>query len=226
MMTFAHALHYDPAVALAATNRLGQTNHALTLWSTMLATRTKSGERKCFKSENAKKVCALGLMAVLRAPDDALTPEIRGSLNVIVDSLVSLLGDLRRKSRKERRTRRAASDDYRGKSRTTTSTMSQSTTRRTTETMIYSSTPPRSRHWRKRRRTPIRARGGIGGGFDDDDDDDDEGGFWFDDDDEEDYTSPLDDIDAFIAFSECMNALQGSRQRTRWVRHPSNSRRV
>ena len=62
---------------------------------------------------------------------------------------------------------------------------------------------------------PIRARrwGGFGGGFDDDDDDDDEGGFWFDDDDEEDYTSPLDDIDAFIAFSECMNALQGSQRR-------------
>ena len=56
---------------------------------------------------------------------------------------------------------------------------------------------------------PYARGGGFGGGFDDDDDDD-EGGFWFDDDDEEDYTSPLDDIDAFIAFSECMNALQGS----------------
>ena len=212
MMTFAHALHYDPAVALAATNRLGQTNHALTLWSTMLATRTKSGERKCFKSENAKKVCALGLMAVLRAPDDALTPEIRGSLNVIVDSLVSLLGDLRTQiaqrkedeaSGKRRLPWEESDDDEYDVSKYDEEDDGD-------DDLQFDATTLEALAKKAQDADPYARGGGFGGGFDDDDDDDDEGGFWFDDDDEEDYTSPLDDIDAFIAFSECMNALQGS----------------
>ena len=156
MMTFAHALHYDPAVALAATNRLGQTNHAprcgQRCWrgpSRASASVSSRRTRKGLRARSHGGVARARRRA--HARDSRVFERHRGFARVAARRFS-------RKSRKERRTRRAASDDYRGKSRTTTSTMSQSTTRRTTGTMIYSSTPPRSRHWRKRRRTPIRVQ--------------------------------------------------------------------
>ena len=214
MLTFAHALHYDPAIALATTNRLGETNRTLTLWSTMLATKTKSGERKCFASEHAKKVCALGLMGVLRAPDDTLTPEIHGSMNVIMDSLVSLLGDLRaqiaRRKEDEASGKRRFPWDVSDDDDDEYDVSKYDDDDEGDDDVQFDATTLEALAKKARDADPYAfARGGgaFGGGFDDDDDDD---GFWFDDDDDETYTSPLDDVDAFIAFSECMNALQGS----------------
>lgn len=203
MMTFAHALYYNPVLALTATNRTGKTNEVFVRWSTMLAARKKSGERAYFASEHAKKVCALGLMSMLTAPSEVLTPEIRGAMGVILDNLVLLLDDLKaqiaeRESDEATGRRRypwdGGSDDDDDYDDADFDDDDEN------EDLHFDESTLRALAKKAQDADPFARHGDI-------DDSDDE--FWFDDD-TDGCTSPLDDIDTFIAFSDFMNALQSS----------------
>lgn len=203
MMTYAHALHYNASLALAATNRTGKTNEVFALWSNMLAERRKSGERKNFTSEHAKKVCALGLMALLQAPAESLTPEIRGALGGILDTLISLLEDLRWQITERK------SDEASGKSRHQWNGLGLFDGEDEYEEhnfdeedddgeMHFDATTLRALAKQAQDADPYSRAGDV--------DSEDDEHFFFDDDDDS-CQSPLDDIDTFIVFSECMNQL-------------------
>lgn len=202
MMTYAHAMHYNPALALAATNKNGTTPQVLATWSQMLNERKKSGERKCFTGERAKKVCALGLIGLLRAPSQMLTPELQGAMGGILNTLSDLLTDLQAQiaKRKEdeasgvRRNPYDFDDDDEDYEELDIEDDDG-------EDLNFDETTLRALAQRAGAANPF-----YGGAFGDDDDDED---FWFDDDDET-CTSPLDDIDPFISFSELMNEMQSS----------------
>lgn len=198
MMTFAHALHYNASLALMATNRSGKTNEVFALWSSMLNERTKSGERKRFTTESSKKVCALGLMALLRAPAEVLTPEIHGALGGILATLLDLLGSLR-----EQITSRKA-DEASGVRRRPWELSDEEEydepdfdDEDQDEDLQFDETTLRALAKNAKDADPHAAR------YNDDDDDDDFD--FFADDDE--CTSPLDDIDTFITFSDFLNEL-------------------
>ena len=204
MMTFAHALHYNPVLALQATNRTGATNEVFARWSAMLSVRTKSGDRHCFTSEHSKKVCALGLMSLMTAPDDVLTPEIRGALGGILDTLVSLVQDLKtqiddrtqdEQSGKRRYPWEESDEEYEDPNGLVDDDEDDENA-----DLQFDEATLRALAKKAQDADPYSRAGDI-------DDSDDE--FWFDDDDDS-CTSPLDDIDTFIALSDCMNALQAS----------------
>jgi hypothetical protein len=203
MMTYAHALHYNASLALAATNRTGKTNEVFALWSNMLAERRKSGERKNFTSEHAKKVCALGLMALLQAPAESLTPEIRGALGGILDTLISLLEDLRWQITERK------SDEASGKSRHQWNGLGlfdggdeyeehNFEEEAEDEDLHFDATTLRALAKQAQDADPYARAGDV--------DSEDDEHFFFDDDDDS-CQSPLDEIDTFIVFSECMNQL-------------------
>ena len=201
MMTYAHALHYNASLALVATNRTGKTNEVFALWSNMLAARKKSGERKNFTSEHAKKVCALGLMALLQAPAESLTPEIRGALGGILDTLISLLEDLRAQIAERK------SDEASGKSRHPWDNLFEDEDEYEEHNfdeedddgeLHFDATTLRALAKQAQDADPYSRAGDV--------DSEDDEHFFFDDDDDS-CQSPLDEIDTFIVFSECMTQL-------------------
>jgi hypothetical protein len=78
----------------------------------MLGARTKSGKRRHHRREHDKKICALGLLALLSAPAAALPPECQAAYGQMASALVSLLSDL--KTQIAERKEMEANDDGRG----------------------------------------------------------------------------------------------------------------
>jgi len=209
MMTYAHALHYNASLALMATNRTGKTNDVFALWSSMLNERNKLGERKRFTTEKGKKICAFGLMALLRAPVEAFTPEIHGALGGIVTTLIDLLCSLQdqvtaRKAEEASGNRKRpweVSDDEEEYDEPDIEDEDEEEDLHFDETTL--------------RALAKNARDADPHGNHDEDDSDDEYDLFADDDD---CTSPLDDVDTFIAFAEFLNEFGSMGDRVGAVR--------
>jgi len=90
------ALHYNAALTLAALHRLGATQQLLGGWSELITARRPSGRKPAhFRQQRLKKLCLLGLVALLRAPDEALPGPVAGGLPQVLRGAVQLLTDLR-----------------------------------------------------------------------------------------------------------------------------------
>jgi hypothetical protein len=112
MQVVANCLYYDAALALDILNKNGRTASTLAKWFEMLGARTKSGKRRHHRREHDKKICALGLLALLSAPAAALPPECQAAYGQMASALVSLLSDL--KTQIAERKEMEANDDGRG----------------------------------------------------------------------------------------------------------------
>lgn len=90
------ALHYNAPLALAALHRLGAAQQLLGGWSEMIAARRPSGRKPAhFRQQRLKKLCALGLAALLRAQDEALQPAVAAGLPQVLQGAMRLLSDLK-----------------------------------------------------------------------------------------------------------------------------------
>lgn len=88
------ALHYNAGLTLAALHRLGAAGPFMAGWSDMIAARRPSGRKPAhFRQQRLKKLASLGLVALLRAPDDALGP-LAGGLPAVLRGALTLLNDL------------------------------------------------------------------------------------------------------------------------------------
>lgn len=85
----ANALYYNAAFTLSMLHKLGVATEIFNLWFQMLQQVKKSGVRVNFKREHDKKVCCLGLIALLSLPTDQLPGEalsrvFRATLDLLV----------------------------------------------------------------------------------------------------------------------------------------------
>lgn len=90
------ALHYNPSLALAALHRLGATQLLLGGWADLISARRPSRRKPAhFRQQRLKKLCVLGLVALLSAPDDALQPQLIAGLPSVLRGCVQVLSDLK-----------------------------------------------------------------------------------------------------------------------------------
>ncbi|KAI8465003.1 MAG: armadillo-type protein [Monoraphidium minutum] len=95
VVLIAVALHYDAALTLGALHRLGAAGPLLAGWAEMAAARRPSGRKPAhFRQQRLKKLAALGLAALLRAPDDALGPALSAALPQVLRGALTVLADL------------------------------------------------------------------------------------------------------------------------------------
>jgi hypothetical protein len=90
------ALHYNAPLTIAALHRLGATQQLLGGWSDLIAARRSSGRKPAhFRQQRLKKLCLLGLVALLCAPDEALQGPLASGLPQVLRGAVQVLSDLR-----------------------------------------------------------------------------------------------------------------------------------
>lgn len=90
------ALHYNSALALGALHRLGATQQLLGGWADLVNARRPSGRKPAhFRQQRLKKLCVLGLVALLAAPDEALQPQLVAGLPSVLRGCVQVLSDLK-----------------------------------------------------------------------------------------------------------------------------------
>ncbi|KAG1660790.1 hypothetical protein FOA52_011331 [Chlamydomonas sp. UWO 241] len=95
--TAANALYYNAPLALGLLGQQapGAVAQFFGLWFSMIFANKKSGKPKHFRRMHDKKVCVLGLVAVLATPDASLPMEIKAGLPQIMAGLLRLLGALK-----------------------------------------------------------------------------------------------------------------------------------
>lgn len=90
------ALHYNAGLTLAALGRLGATQQLLGGWSELVAARRPNGRKPAhFRQQRLKKMVALGLVALLSAPDEALAGPLAAGLPSVLSGAVQVLADLK-----------------------------------------------------------------------------------------------------------------------------------
>lgn len=90
------ALHYNATLTLAALHRLGATQQLLGGWADLLAARRSHGRKPAhFRQQRLKKLCVLGLVALLGASDEALTAPLVAGLPSVMRGCVQVLSDLK-----------------------------------------------------------------------------------------------------------------------------------
>jgi len=200
----ANCLYYDPGLTLGILEKNNQLQPALGTWFAMLGARTKTGQRKHHKREHDKKVCALGLLALLSAPSDRVPADVRAGLGRVADALVALLVDLKAQiaARKEEEAEFSANggrfwddedDEY-----------DEELGEEGDEGDAQLEMDDAQLAKLAARAQRVNPYGDAGGDSEDDSDDD---GMLTDD---ENVTSPIDKIDPFVAFAEMMQGMQGT----------------
>ena len=204
----ANCLWYNAALTLDILVKNGALGTALQTWFGMLNDRTRKGgnKRKHHRREHDKKVCILGLVALIQTPAQSLPAEVAAGMGQICAAVVSLLVDLREqeKERKEFEAKHPGGfygwgsdeegfggDEDLGDDDEEEEELDHAEL----EAMAKRATAV----------NPYRRRTG-----DEDDDEDDED---FDDGmltDDENFTSPIDDVDPFVLFAETVHATQST----------------
>ena len=199
----ADCLYYNPTLTLDILNKNNRTGEALSTWFQMLSLRTKGGKRKHHRREHDKKVCVLGLLALLSAPTESLPAEVRAAYGQIGATLVSLLVDL--KTQIAERKEMEANVDENGWPRgwgdddddDFDEELGEDDDEGDDEPLDDATLAKLARQAQR-----VNPFGGRGHGDDDDDDSDDDGMLT----DDENVTSPIDEVDPFISFAEMMTA--------------------
>ena len=205
MQVVANCLYYDAALALAILNKNGRTAATLARWFEMLGARAKSGKRRHHRREHDKKICALGLLALLSAPASSLPPECQAAYGQMAAALVSLLSDL--KTQIAERKEMEANDDGRGGWPAGWSDDDEfdeelGEDQDEGDEPVGLDEAALAKLAAKARAVNPFGNGTRGYGGGDSDDSDDDGMLT----DDENVTSPLDAVDPFVSFAEMMAA--------------------
>jgi len=96
MEVVANALYYNPLLTMQQLAHKGALQYVFTSWFTMISkTSEKSGKMLYFKQINNKKICVLGLGALLQLPTDAVPPEVHAGMPQVFQGVVHLLVKLK-----------------------------------------------------------------------------------------------------------------------------------
>uniref|UniRef100_A0ACD5Z4B3 Uncharacterized protein n=1 Tax=Avena sativa TaxID=4498 RepID=A0ACD5Z4B3_AVESA len=83
VQVIANALYYNPSLTLATLHKLGVVTEIFNLWFGMLEQVKKSGMRANFRREHDKKVCCLGLTSLIGLPAEALVRIFKATLELL-----------------------------------------------------------------------------------------------------------------------------------------------
>jgi hypothetical protein len=87
----ANGLYYNAPMCLTILQHLGVTSEIFQVWFQMLYAVKKTGKPLHFVREHDKKVCILGLASLLAVPSAAMPPELQAGLDQVYKALLKLL---------------------------------------------------------------------------------------------------------------------------------------
>lgn len=79
-MVVANALYYNASLALSVLSQMGVVGSFFSTWFAAIFANKKSGKPKHFRRMHDKKVCVLGLVAMMAVPDEGLPADIKAGL--------------------------------------------------------------------------------------------------------------------------------------------------
>lgn len=205
MGVVANALFYNAPLALAALTRLDAVLPTFSAWFDMINRRTAKHNSSCFRSLHTKKVCVLGLLALLESADASLPPLLSSSLPQVVGGVLTLLEDYKALEEKIAKEEAEAegeegSDDDEGE-----------------EDEEEEDDEAADEYLENLSKLARKHRAAREGNDSDSDDDDGGGGTFWEEDDDDNVETPIDDVDPFVALSDAVARLQAAHAQ-RWQR--------
>ncbi|KAK3204665.1 hypothetical protein Dsin_018711 [Dipteronia sinensis] len=196
MQVIADALFYNSSLTLSILHKLGVATEVFNLWFQMLQQVKKSGVRVNFKREHDKKVCCLGLTALLPLPSDQLPGEALGRVfKATLDLLVAYKDQVAESAKEEE----AEDDDDMDGFQTDDEDDGDGSDKE----MGVDAEDGDEADSIRLQKLAAQARSFRPNDEDDDDSDDDYS-------DDEELQSPIDEVDPFIFFVDAVKAMQAS----------------
>ncbi|KAK4857316.1 hypothetical protein QYF36_026845 [Acer negundo] len=196
MQVIADALFYNSSLTLSILHKLGVATEVFNLWFQMLQQVKKSGVRVNFKREHDKKVCCLGLTALLPLPSDQLPGEALGRVfKATLDLLVSYKDQVAESAKEEE----AEDDDDMDGFQTDDEDDGDGSDKE----MGVDAEDGDEANSIRLQKLAAQARSFRPNDEDDDDSDDDYS-------DDEELQSPIDEVDPFIFFVDAVKVMQAS----------------
>ncbi|KAL5781974.1 hypothetical protein ACOSP7_007003 [Xanthoceras sorbifolium] len=194
MQVIADALFYNSSLTLSILHKLGVATDVFNLWFQMLQQVKKSGARANFKREHDKKVCCLGLTALLALPADQLPAEALGRVfKATLDLLVAYKDQVAESAKEED----AEDDDDMDGFQTDDEDDGDGSDKE----MGVDAEDGDEADSNRLQKLAAQARAFRPNDEDDDDSDDDYS-------DDEELQSPIDEVDPFIFFVDTVKAMQ------------------
>ncbi|KAK2641702.1 hypothetical protein Ddye_023465 [Dipteronia dyeriana] len=195
MQVIADALFYNSSLTLSILHKLGVATEVFNLWFQMLQQVKKSGVRVNFKREHDKKVCCLGLTALLPLPSDQLPGEALGRVfKATLDLLVAYKDQVAESAKEEE----AEDDDDMDGFQTDDEDDGDGSDKE----MGVDAEDGDEANSIRLQKLAAQARSFRPNDEDDDSDDDYS--------DDEELQSPIDEVDPFIFFVDAVKAMQAS----------------
>ncbi|GAX74708.1 hypothetical protein CEUSTIGMA_g2156.t1 [Chlamydomonas eustigma] len=195
----ANALHYNAPLTLSLLQQQGALQSFLTLWFTMIFTQKKSGKGKHFKLMHDKKVCVLGLVAILTSPDEALPAEVRAGMSQLMAGVMKLLVALKTQQEEVAKLAEEGEED---EEEDEEDWDADALDDEDEDEDGEGGDEDGDAYLKRLERIAAKQGEGDEDEEEEDDDDDDD---WTDDEEEE---TPIDPIDPFVLFSDCLARLQ------------------
>lgn len=199
MVVISNAIFYSPALALQALQRLGAVEAVFSQWFELIFKRRRGGKPEHFRLISQKRSVALGLIALLNQPDEALPPQLAAGLPQVLAGVLRVLEDL-----KVQEEEKAKEEEEEGEEEEDEEDFEEEEEE---EEEGFTAIEADQATERKLRAA---ARSWLGKDGENDDDSDEEG--WTDED--EDAESPLDQICPFAALAEALQAGSPARAAT------------
>jgi hypothetical protein len=206
LLVGADALYYSAPLTLGLLAAAGALPQFMGALSAAVSARGRSGRMRHFPSQREKKVCALGLTAVLAAPDAALAglPGVGESLGQVAAAVVAVLSAL--KAQEEEAAEAAAAGSAAGGSASASGSEAASSGGAGSDGDDDESEPDDVALRRSQRATARRARDEA----DEEDELDSDEDWWYDSDDEAEVSSPIDAVSPYVYFADVLQAAQAS----------------
>ncbi|KAK0608367.1 hypothetical protein LWI29_029702 [Acer saccharum] len=196
MQVIADALFYNSSLTLSILHKFGVATEVFNLWFQMLQQVKKSGVRVNFKREHDKKVCCLGLTALLPLPSDQLPGEALGRVfKATLDLLVAYKDQVAESAKEEE----AEDDDDMDGFQTDDEDEGDGSDKE----MGVDAEDGDEANSIRLQKLAAQARSFRPNDEDDDDSDDDYS-------DDEELQSPIDEVDPFIFFVDAIKVMQAS----------------
>mmetsp|Transcript_35700 Transcript_35700/g.79404 ORF Transcript_35700/g.79404 Transcript_35700/m.79404 type:complete len:941 (+) Transcript_35700:266-3088(+) len=197
LLVVANAMHYNAALTLTALQQQGALVDVLTAWFGRIHAARGDGGFKYFRRMHDKKVCVLGLVALMTAPDEVLPPQVQAGMPQILGGLVRLLVALKQQKEEADRLAEMTSDEEEedeedeDEDGDEEEEVDKAAKKDDAEAEAYLN------------RLAREARKLTGGDGDDDDDDDE----WTDD---EEVETPIDPLDPWVVAADTLAAMQAT----------------
>jgi len=191
----ANALYYNPVLTIQILQKHGLIQQVFSKWFEMIWKATKKGRVQHFKRENDKKINIIGLASILHLPIGQLPPELSAGIGQLIMGTVKLCSDLKelREEKQQSLAEESGSDE-------------ESDDDEEDEDEDEDEEDDDDENWKLK---ASKMRDQL---FDQEDEEDDEEDwddfydYW---DEEEDIvSSPLDNVDAHVYFSDSLNLMQ------------------